>query len=738
MVNSKDFFTALSILIVISSSSALRACEEEDGAEDRGRATNEIDFDTQVIPVLTKTGCNAAACHGAAAGRGGFYLSLFGSNPTHDYEQIVRALKGRRVNVADPDSSLILRKPTGDINHEGGLRFELESREHEILRNWISAGAPRQQPRIVEAIRVTFAGVRRPIAIPVTRLPALLKPQVEVKFSDGEVRDVTEWSSIAVDDTEKLSIGDDDSITVHRAGRAHVFISFLNQIEVIPITIAQNTKVDIEKSYREVNAVDRSVNAMLRQLGIPAESRADDATLLRRVTLSLTGELPSAEQVQAFLSDTRLDKYKRYVEQLIDSPEFDRYQAFRLSNSMRVTAPPQEPEVAMAIRRWLEDGFRNQRRWDVMVREMITATGDTHQSGAAAIHRISSDPRSEAEYMSEVVLGIRLRCANCHDHPLDRWTQDDYHGLAAIFARVSRGRQLRERSQGSVIHPGTGEVALRRLPGDRILNDNESGRTAFADWVLAEPNRLMARVTVNRLWHSMMGQGLVEPVDDLRASNPPTHPELLDYLTEKFVSEEFRIAPILHEIALSDTFQRKTCEDNSLAARYHAAYLAHPMEPAILLDTISQVTGNVDNALVTTESKRARDQADPYFRSPELEALGRCPRGEECGNATNGDSMTLPTALHLINGQLLNSRIEDNESSLAKLIESNSSNEEIIRHFYHVGLSRTPTTEEFAFWSEELRQAIGDGQPRAGTNRRQRLQDFVWALLNSREFRTIH
>lgn len=708
----------------------------ESPSSNSSREHSTVIFDLDVIPVLTKAGCNAASCHGAAAGRGGFRLSLFGGDPAFDFDSITRQLRGRRVNLSNPEQSLLLRKPLGEMDHEGGVRFEADSADAEVLTRWITHGASRIAGPQLEHIEIV------PNSIESETVPADAKLQVQATFSDGTQRDVTSWSVFQSDDVATASVEENGTVFMKRRGRCHLVVSYLSKLAVIPVSVpfeggpaANLETANLETgdtSWGEGNWVDRPINATLKQLGIVPSPRARSTALLRRVSIGLTGKLPTPESVAAFVAAKPELRYEHLVDELMDSPQFNTYWAFHLSRLLRVRAPIKEPQVTRALHQWLESQVADDASWSQMVREMVAANGDTHTNGPAVLHRLTGDARSEAEYVSEVFMGVRLRCANCHNHPLDTWTQDDYHGLAAVFARVRRGRNISTLPSGEVSHPATGAAAIPKIPGNRYLSADDDPRTDLADWFHEDPDQMLAKAFVNRVWRLMMGRGLVEPVDDLRASNPATHPALLQALTLFFIENDYRLRPLLRAMVMSNAYQRGGANDsNRFDVRFNSHFLETTLDPAVLLDATTYVTGVRETFEGEPDIEHAVALPNPSAPSPALDLLGRCPVDENCEEGIGGASLELPRVLHLINGDLLNERIAAPTGHLHQMIRDETSPSEIIKQMYLLACSRYPSEAERAYWEEQLGQV--DEQDIVPL-----LEDFVWGLLNSREFRTNH
>jgi hypothetical protein len=789
--------------------------------------TAQVDFDTEVVPLLTKAGCNSGACHGAAAGRGDFRLSLFGSRPEQDYEAIARELGGRRANLVVPEQSLLLAKPTEMLPHEGGLKIQPDSWQSERLLTWLKQGAPRGLSR--ELVELTLETRSSDVGgdVRLTEVPAQFPLVVWGTFRDlatGELHreNVTPLVVVTSHDPESLRYEEPDpqdersrgTWQVLRGGRHAVTLRYLDQLETLTVTAPLHSepltpprKESLSESSRGEEAdkeggegateavpplmvsdhwIDQEIVATLRQLRLPASDRADDSQLLRRLTLHLTGRLPTMDEIATYEKEDPETRYEQRVDQLLASAEAEEYWTWYITRLLRLRAPGGDQPALDAIHDWLREQWRQEAGWDQTLSDLLLAEGDSHESGPATFHRQSGDARTQAEFVSETLWGVRLRCANCHDHPLDRWTQDDYHGLAAIFARLDRGRIVRGKSSGDVVHPATGEPAPPRLPGDRNLTEEEreQGRAELVQWMRNSDSPLFARAMVNRLWKSLMGRGLIEPTDDLRDTNPPTHPRLLARLESEFEAGGFRIRPLLRTILLSETYRLgNPTSANQHDDRYHSHRQPTRLAPEVLADAIADVTGIWDQYGELPRGTRAIALRDPRAPAESLDRLGRCGPGESCDPHQPPATQGVSTRLHLLNGPLLNEKIASPEgdlhqtlrdlgvvtatfsssksaspdgdspppeksladgtslpspsvaspSELSPTVSSPSSEqfEELIRVFYIRALGRSPRGVEREFWLEQF-QAASNGEVAAVA------EDFLWSLLNCQEFVTNH
>ena len=702
------------------------------------KSSNRVDFENDLIPIFTKFGCNAGACHGSAAGRGEFKLSLFGGNPQADYEAIVRQLAGRRINLMHPEKSLVVLKPTAQTSHGGGHVLDENGEAAQLLHNWIQQGARYETLRQLESVEIS------PQKQVIASLETPIQLQAKAHFSDTTTEDVTRWTVWTPEDTSAVEIDPATGIAkLNRTGRHIIIARYLT--EVVPIEIIvplndapiQNTQKSGE-THTSLESTDTGIDAeilkLLSTLRLPMSPDACDSTFLRRVTLDLTGRLPTPDAVTAFLTDSRTNKRETLVDTLLQSNEFNEYWTLQLAKLLRIGARDRNTQGAFVYHQWLAKQIRDGVGYDQMARSVILATGDSHEVGPANFYRTVDGPREQAEFMSELFMGARLRCANCHNHPLDKWTQDDYHGLAAIFAKIETEQVVKVKPSGEVIHPATREKAIPRIPGNQFLPaDVADGRIELVDWLTGSDNPYFAKAIVNRLWKAMMGRGLVEPVDDFRSTNPATHPELLTALADDFVEHGYDLRHTLRRIALSEVYARSSnaLPQNRADDRFYSHALQKPLAPEVLADAISDVLGVSDVYGNEPEGTRAVSLFNPNTKSDALDILGRCSRETSCENSI-GATDGLQRKLHLFNGDLLNARISVSGSRFDKLMSDGKSPMEIVTEFYIAALSRQPTDKEQQFWKQHV-------DVNASTNsQRTVLEDMIWSLLTCNEFVTNH
>lgn len=686
--------------------------------------SDAIDFDTVVTPLLSKAGCNAASCHGSAAGQAGFRLSLFGSDPGFDYRSIVNELEGRRLNHMAPGKSLLLAKPTGQLDHGGGEVLEEAGEAAQVIKKWIAEGAQRKQLRRLERLSI------RPASFVASSVPASSQIEVLATFSDGSQRDVTRTAVYTSHNDAALTVGEAGEVVVRLAGQHAATVRFGDQVATFSAISPIGSTRPSPLSLARENWIDDEINAKLIALKLTPAPQSSDAEFLRRVSLDLTGRLPTRGLVERFVSDSSPTKRADLVDELLRSVEFTDYWTHRLAMQLRVRKPGADAAALDALYQWLRGQVADDSGWDAIAEAIVLSEGDTHAPGAATVHRFFATGREEAEYVSEVLMGVRLRCANCHNHPLDRWTQDDYHGLAVVFAGLERGQTVRNTGRGAITHPRTGEPAVARIPGERFLDRSEDGRRAFADWLTSPENPYFATAMAGRVWEALMGRGLVSPVDDLRATNPPSHPELLDRLADDFAQNGYELRRLIRLICSSAAYNRQSgsTEAPQVADRLYTSAAAKRLTAEVLADAISDVTGVADDY---HGANRAIHVVDRELSVSKLEYLGQCPPGESC-SADGGIERGIAAQLHLMNGSLLNAKLRDPQGRLHTLIDEGASTAQLVGEFYWDALSRPPTDEELVGWVDQI-----DSSPDQDV-RTSRLEDFLWALLNCHEFSSNH
>ncbi len=690
---------------------------------------SEVDFDTEIVPVFTKAGCNIGSCHGAAIGRGGLRLSLYGTNPELDFRSIVQELEGRRVNIASPEKSLLFLKPTESMAHEGGFKFDDDSPSAQRIVDWIRAGALRKSEVKVKSFAVS------PQDSVLEKVGQQVQLKASVTFTNGRTEDVTSWTVFGSDDDSGLDIDPLTAVvTVKRRGVHSVMARFLDRVIPVEITLPLSSeKVDLSSSPKR-NFIDHFIDDKLETLGVPVSARTDDHAFLRRLSLDLTGRLPSKSDLESFATDVNPDKRNLKIEELLSSDEFNQFWTFRFSKLLRIRPSPQDTIGAETYYSWLNRQIVDNTPYDQFASQLLTSTGDTHVNGPANFYRTTGDVRAQTEFVTEFLMGVRLKCANCHDHPLDQWTQDDYHGLSAIFAKVRTGKEISVNLKGDVKNPRTRESAIPKIPGQQYLPiDGGDQRAEFTRWLTRADNPYFARAAVNRLWNWLMGRGLIHPTDDIRVTNPPSHPKLLVALTQDFVEQGYDLRHTIRTICQSETYQRSSQAtlENQADERFYSHALHRPLEAEVLADAVSDATGVADRYGEFELGTRAVSLINPETESRTLDVLGRCTLEESCESLSQGTT-GLSVKLHMINGNFLNTKITNPKGFLHQTLLKHSGNAAVISELFLSCLSRKPTETELRFWVEKFASAQTEKERTALA------EDFTWSLLSCREFITNH
>jgi hypothetical protein len=733
--------------LVVALTSALTATllANADRTPPPPKAATPISFTNHVVPVLTKMGCNSGACHGAAAGKNGFSLTLRGYDPAADYDAITRQAGGRRVNLMEPAKSLLLLKPTEVVPHVGGRKFEPGTPAYEVLSRWLATGArgPTSADATLSALDVT----PRDSTLEVGALAPLT---VTARFSNGVVEDVTAWAKFASADETVAQVDEQGRVTVKGAGETAVSVNFLSGVAMtrvrspFPVAVPEA----VYTSAARYNLIDDHVVAKLRQMRIAPSPIAPDHVFIRRAYLDAAGILPTRAEVEAFLQDRSPDKRVRLVDHLLSRDEFVDYWTYKWSDVLLVSSRSLGRNNMRAFSGWIRRHVEANTPWDKLVFELTTASGRTADNGAANYFLIHRSPVELAENYTQAFLGLTLTCARCHNHPMEKWTQTDYYGFANLFARVAMKEEgiggakadaatIFSTSDGDILHPRTGvAMAPRPLDGTPMASHDPTDRRAYlAAWLTSPENEQFARTIVNRVWANYFGRGLVHPVDDLRFTNPASNEPLLDAVTDAFVKGGFDVRALMRLIMTSAAYQRsaESVESNARDDRFFSRYLTRRLPAEVILDAFSQVTGVPQDFGGYPRGTRAMQLPDTRVNSYFLTVFGR-PERVVTSVAERMQDPTLPQALHTINGETLNEKILDERGVVARMAAAGRSTAEVLDELYLTALSRPPTDRERAAILAALERTPG-ADPDA---RRRGLEDLAWAVLTSTEFLFAH
>lgn len=732
-----------------------------------------VSFINDVLPVLSKAGCNQGTCHGGATGKGGFRLSLRGYAPEQDYPAIVRGDLGRRVNTAEPKQSLLLRKPTGATPHQGGRLIEPDSAAFNILVAWIRAGAPAPRDDELRAEKLELVAVRdrgttaglpsSATSADVLSAGSQLRLSARATFSDGTTRDVTPWTRWDSSDAMVARVDFGGQLTGVGPGRAAASGAYQSLVAALPIVVPfaavdapsapASTSFDYDGLPR-ANYIDDLVIADWRLLGLRPSPAADDATLYRRLSLDITGTLPTPDEVRAFVADTHnethADKRLRAIDSLLARDEFVDRWAQKWEDIFRASREWIGEKSVWAFDRYLRDAIVRNRPWNEVARELIAGAGDSSQSGPPNFYRLQKVfnelelwPLTAAETTAQTFLGIRLQCARCHNHPSDRWTQSDYYGMVSYFARTTpkvttEGNVIIfDRPTGEVTHPRLGRpLPPKPLNAPELSADDPDRRAHLAAWVAAPDNPYFARATANRVWRHFLGRGLVEPVDDLRPSNPPSNPALLQALADDLAAHQFDLRHLMRTILVSETYRLSSMptEANAADRQFYSHWQPKRLTAEQLLDALADVTDVAEKFDGLPANYRAQRLPDTKVASAFLDMFGRPLRRSAC-ECERIQEPNLAQALELMNSESIDSRARSDAGLVARLLADGASDERIADEIYWRALGRAPTVAERELCQAELSTAnsTAAAADREAT-RRQFFEDLLWAVLNSKEF----
>ncbi|MFN8706124.1 MAG: DUF1549 domain-containing protein [Planctomyces sp.] len=701
-----------------------------------------INFRNQVVPIFTKLGCNGGGCHGKSGGQNGFRLSLLGFYPEDDYEFLRKESRGRRIFPGVPSESLLLKKAIGRSPHGGGKRMEQSSYEYDLLVRWVEQGMPygtASDPevtsiRCVPEGRVMKRGSQQQIAVLAT-------------YSDGSVEDVTRMALFEANDSEMAESSVTGLVSTHDlAGEVAIMARFQGQVATFRATIPLGA--DTSKMPEPINIVDTAVFNKLKLLGIPASERCDDLTFLRRVSLDICGTMPTEAEVRTFVADTSPDKRDKLVDRLLDSPAYADHFANKWNFVLRnKKASGEDTPGTMLFHKWLWNSIYDNKPYDKLVREIISATGDPSINPAVTWYRDVDTVEEQVEDTAQLFLGLRIQCARCHHHPFEKWSQDDYYGLAAFYNRVGKktipnaSDKMRDRrvfhnegvatasnprSGKSLLPTGLGTGTPYQIPAD------QDPRVKLADWMSDPKNPFFAKSLVNRYWKHFFNRGIVEPEDDMRATNPPSNPELLDSLAARFIESGFDMKDLIRTICRSSVYQLSSLPNdyNQNDKQNFSRYYPRRLGAEALYDAFHQVTGSSQAFGGMPAGTKALQLADasngPYF----LQVFGQ-PKGDTACECERSMDANLAQSLHLLNGKEIQEKIAAESGRAAVLAKDTArSNEERVAELYRWVFSREPNASEMETAISYLK--------RNEANPRPAYEDILWALINTKEFQFNH
>ena len=704
----------------------------------------EINFGNQIVPIFTKLGCNGGGCHGKASGQNGFKLSLLGFEPEVDYNSLVKEARGRRLFPAAPDRSLLLMKASGGIAHGGGKRMDVGSDEYRLIRRWIAAGTPFGKPADPTVARITVTPEHRVLTRQNKQQFA-----VQAHYTDGSVEDITRRAQYESNDTE-IAVVDDAALvrTLSMSGEAAIMVRYQSQVAVFRATVPLGVKIPDYK-FPTQTVVDQHTHAKWKTLGLVPSELSSDEQFIRRVALDVTGTLPTPSQVRAFVADTDPQKRDKLIDALVETPEYAYYFANKWADVLRVKRrqQPDRAKGTFAFHNWIRTAVARDKPYDEFVREILVATGEETSSPATVWYKELQQPEQFVDDVAQVFLGQRMACAQCHHHPYEKWSQDDYWGLAAFFGRVGRrnyqvpgnaNQQAQRvaiftRSSGSVQNKRTQKAAdIKALESDPIKVDaDDDPREKLVDWMVNPKNRFFARAVVNRYWAHFFGRGIVDPLDDMRVTNPPSNPELLDALADDFVKNKFSLKHLVKVIVKSRTYQLSSMpnEFNQHDKQNYARYYPKRMSAEVLYDAVNQVTASPPTFPGVPQDRNAPKRAimlpDESFSSYFLDVFGRPQRISAC-ECERVSEANLAQALHLLNSDEIQNKLARGSGRADQMVADKRPDGAKIEELFLWAFGRKPTKDQMDVALEQIEKHA--------KSKKTAYENILWALINSKEF----
>ncbi|WP_417750154.1 DUF1549 domain-containing protein [Rosistilla oblonga] len=705
-------------------------------------AAQPVSFELEVQPILAARGCSTGPCHGKQNGQNGFQLSLLGFDSNFDYNAIARDARGRRVFPTSPRESLLLLKATGELPHGGGRKMDENSDEYRTLLRWIESGMPRNLPEEPTLDQVTVSPTQKFLK-PGESLPLV----VTAHYSNGIQQDVTAMAMYQSNESATVAVGDDGVVRAGSLpGEAAIMVRYMNVIATcnVAIPLAGDVPDELYADLPRNNFIDDHVWNKLQSLGITPSAPVDDAKFMRRVYTDIIGRLPTADEATAFLDDPSSTKRLNLIDDLLQRPEYAEHWANKWADLLRPNPYRVGIKAVLNYDLWIRERFRNNMPWDQFVRELLTAQGSTFHNGAVTLFRDRRSPDELTTITTQLFLGIRLECAKCHHHPFEKWSQHDFYSFASYFAGLGRkGRGVSPpisgseeivyaAKKGTVKHPTTGE-SLEPAPlfGTADVGaDDKDTRVAMAAWITSPENDYFAQTMANRVWADLMGRGIVEPVDDLRATNPPSNGPLLEALADHFRESGFDIQELIRVIASSAVYsldsvpnERNVGDTRNFSRRYRQRLRAE-----VLMDSVAEVTGVEDSFTGMPAGSSAKEIWTHRISSQFLDAFGR-PDPNQDPPSERQEQTTVTQTLHLMNSKTMQAKITSDSGRAAELAKSDLTPDQVVRQLYLSTYSRLPDEAETEFGVSLF--AGGETDP---ATRRDAIQDLMWALLNTPEF----
>jgi hypothetical protein len=732
-----------------------------------------INFGNSVVPVFTKAGCNAGGCHGKSGGQNGFKLSLLGFEPAEDYEHLVKEARGRRLFPAAPEHSLLLTKAVGTMPHGGGKRMDVDTDDYRLVIRWIAQGMPYGQPTDPTVSHIAVHPPKRVMSRGGSQQLVVL-----AHYTDGTVQDVTRSALYEANEQEMAKISESGNVAIaQQPGDVAVMVRYQGKVATFRATVPLGQEVANLPPTK--NYVDELVFKKLKEIGMPPSGVADDATFIRRVTVDIAGRLPRPDEVSAFVKDTSPDKRDKLIDRLLDSPDYADYFANKWANLLRnKRVQPAYARGTLAFHAWVRDAIAENKPYDQFVRELITASGDIDTNPAVGWFRQVKEPSAQLEDTAQLFLGMRLQCAQCHHHPFEKWSQQDYYGFSAFFSRIGRGKAdiqgeeviFHKRGEPSATNTKTKQPVKPAGLGDgtMMISADEDPRVMLANWMTKKDNPFFAKSFANRYWKHFFGRGIVDPEDDMRETNPPTNPELLETLARKFVENGFDQKQLIRDICRSSTYQLASEPNahNAIDRQNFSRYYPKRLNAEVLLDAVNQLTGSETKFEGLPAGTRAVQLPDNSYNATSyfLTVFGRPDASSSCECERSGEP-SLAQSLHLLNAKDVNDKIASGNGRAAKLTaDTKRSDEEKVRELYVWAFSREPNESELVTAVGHIRRlssppaeepkpaddekntkaarAEQRAKEKSNTNetkaRQQAYEDIIWALLNTKEFSFNH
>lgn len=690
-----------------------------------------VSFQYGTLVALSKQGCNSGACHGSPSGKGGFRLSLRAYDPVLDTLTLIREAYGRRTDILDPESSLLLKKPLMEVPHGGGRRMKKDDPSYKILRDWIAQGCKTDPADAPTCVKVEIHPRMR-----VLTRPAHTQQMVAIAhFSDGTIRDVTDLAVYTSSDEGVASVDAKGLVVGNDRGESAILVRYLDKMETAGITFLKNVEGFQWSNPPENNYIDKFVFEKLKQLQILPSDLCTDDEFIRRLYLDVLGMLPPSDEVIPFLESTEADKRAKLIDKVLARPEYADFWTLKWGDLLRVRGTKVTPAGVQKFNRWIKAAIRDNVPYDKFVRELLTANGSTFSNPAANYYRTAADTNDCTETTAQLFLGIRIQCAKCHNHPFERWTQDNYYGIGSFFNRVQRKASTSAEElvvfvgrSGEVTQPRTGKQMKPWLPlkGDADVPADQDRRLTFADWLTQPDNPFFAKVEANRIWGHLLGRGVVEPVDDFRDSNPPSSAELLDAMAKDFVASGFDRKHMVRTILNSRTYQLSPRRNdfNKTDVKYFSHSRTRLLSAEQLLDAICSVSSVPEKYAGLPAGTKATQLPSPDGDNYFLKVFGQPARETACQCERSNES-NLSQALQMINGPLVHGKVRDESNRLRKLAAAGKTDAQIVEELYLAAYSRRPTADQVKIATDHITKS-GD--------RMKGLEDVLWAVLNSNEF----